>query len=75
MTKFSDSLCLCPFYVTNGDMDIRCEGVISRTRCTSRFPSKAEKERHMDRYCRNEYAACRLSRVLDAKYDEAGNEK
>lgn len=75
MTSYSDTDCLCPFYVTNGELEIRCEGVISRTRCNSKFPNKAAKENHMDRFCRDDYRRCRLCRTLEEKYDESGNEK
>ena len=48
--KTIDALAFCPFYVTENQYSITCEGIMG-TYTTTRFASERQKERHEEKYC------------------------
>lgn len=62
--------CICPYYLSEGEKSICCEGVISGTRTLSRFASTQEREQHQRSACQSyQYAKmCSVARMLDIRY-------
>lgn len=67
-TKWGSVNVKCPFYITDGERDTVCEGVIDKTRCAVRFRSKKRKSTYMKEKCCEDYEECPLYISLMRKY-------
>ena len=64
-----DEYVVCPFYKREGDLEIKCEGIVSDV-LTNRFKNAKQKENHKEQCCMNNYGACSICKVLETKYGE-----
>lgn len=57
----------CPFYKEEDKNIIYCEGVTDNSRIHNAFTCDAEQ--YKKKYCRKEWEACPISKMLWAKYE------
>jgi hypothetical protein len=67
-----DAYVKCPFYKFEKGHEINCENIIDTEQtCRHRFPLKADKTRHMSRFCCSQYENCIYYRaLLQMKYGD-----
>ena len=59
----------CPYYVTNGDRYVTCEGVYTDI-IKQRFSDEYAINAHQRKMCFNYPNKCAIARMLDEKYKE-----
>lgn len=64
---------LCPFYRSEDDFRVLCEGVVDASSIHVVFQSSKKKHEYSKRYCCGNYKSCKVSHMLYAKY--GGEEK
>jgi len=60
---FCDKYTKCPYYLKESPIDIRCEGIVSRS-TTINFNTKAEKLDYKDDFCKGLYQSCIIFQTL-----------
>lgn len=65
----------CPFYRSDADKTLLCEGVPSGTLMKIVFPTAARALRYFRRYCAGDYTKCAMNRMLEDKYAPAREEE
>lgn len=66
---------ICPFFITESQKSITCEGIIADQTVT-RFYSEEEKKMYEKLYCtKYDYESCEICRALSKKYHRAENEQ
>ena len=70
MAEFIAKFVKCPFYLDkqNDTNRIKCEGVCNNT--STHLVFRGDKRWYMKDFCCKNYEACRVFRMLEAKYDE-----
>ena len=69
MNKTIESLIKCPFYQSEKENHIACEGFIKNTCMVTRFPDKKSKREHLKANCYLESGGkCPMARTLFGKY-------
>ena len=53
----------CPYYCKEGDIEIRCLGIIG-THVTHTFSTKADKNEHKYDFCNGTYMGCPVYQML-----------
>ena len=62
---------VCPFFASEGQATITCEGVIGKWN-TTRFLTVSDKLEHEDLYCCCDYASCPIYKAVMTKYSSCG---
>lgn len=65
----------CPFYRSDADKTLLCEGAPSGTTMKIIFPTAAQSLRYFRRYCAGDYSKCAMNRMLEGKYAPKKEEK
>lgn len=65
----------CPFYISNQGNGITCEGLISKTTCTQNFFNPASKNKHLNKFCYDNYNRCEFAKALMEQNLNWGNMK
>ena len=61
----------CPFYRSDGEREISCEGLWPGTTLTvTRFRAPRQTLEHMQRLCMSRYTQCRLYSRIEEKYED-----
>ena len=61
---------ICPYYLSQSDKRIRCEGVIEGTKVSSEFSQKEEKDEYMEIYCgTHDYLQCPIASKVEEAYN------
>lgn len=69
MNKTIDCLIKCPFYQSQKENYIACEGFLPNTCMVTRFPDKANKRSHLKNNCYLEDGgSCPMAKSLFEKY-------
>lgn len=64
---------ICPFFITESNKSITCEGIIGKEN-VSRFNTVEEKKAHEEYYCtKQDYEACEICKALLGKYRQEEN--
>lgn len=58
----------CPFYRSDSDKMLLCEGLPSGAVMKIIFPTAAKALRYFRRYCAGDYKKCEMNRMLEKKY-------
>lgn len=63
---------VCPFYKTQRDMTVTCEGLHKKQDIKMLFKNKRDKERHLEKYCEcaDYLNRCKLAYILQQKYED-----
>lgn len=71
MARWDDKSAKCPFYSTNDECAIICEGISNNTKIVLRFTKEKTKAAYKDTYCDAVkcYSDCRIAKMLMGKYD------
>jgi len=64
-----DQYVLCPYYKRDAPCGVSCEGPAEGTSTTIHFQSRETKLQYMAVYCEDNYPACMVCKMLDAKYE------
>lgn len=67
MSDYKSADFKCPFYISEFEKSIKCEGIISGT-CIHNFKSSALKEKNEIKYCMAAYSLCPFYKILNSKY-------
>ena len=59
----------CPFYFTEDNLLISCEGVTGSSKLRLTFNRTAPKERYRLHYCDESFETCRVYQMLMGKYE------
>lgn len=72
----ADPNVLCPFYILEEELKLRCEGFSKETSLHIRFPNKEAKRGHKKTYCKkmDGYETCPLYPVIMAQYEGGEDE-
>lgn len=65
----------CPFYRSDSDKTLLCEGEPNGTTMKIIFPTAAQSLRYFRRYCAGDYSKCAMNRMLEGKYAPKKEEK
>lgn len=65
----------CPFYRSDADKTLLCEGAPSGTVMKIVFTTAARALRYFRRYCAGDYTKCAMNRMLEDKYAPAKEEE
>ena len=65
----------CPFYHSEDEQKIYCEGVNERSSIHLAFSSKTERREYRRKKCSGEYKKCRIAKMLYRKYEEQDETK
>lgn len=57
----------CPFYITESDKSIRCEGLYDNTNISTKFESIGEKGEYQEEFCFHYPNSCKLCKELEKK--------
>ncbi len=57
----------CPFYKSEKDKSIKCEGLLS-VFCVHSFRGKQQKEKHERNFCKTNYRQCPHFKIINDKY-------
>ena len=68
MKRYESKYAKCPFYKSEDDMKIYCEGTEEGTSIHLAFYSKTTKKQFCKRYCERQYQDCRIAKMLYGKY-------
>ena len=60
----------CPFFLSSGRKNIRCEGVTDESAITLSFSSEDARNNFRRTYCNTDYEECALCKMLLAKYED-----
>lgn len=60
----------CPYYISETEQSITCEGIQEKMKNVIRFQNKSEKKTYQEEYCAKYPNGCRLSKVLNEKNGE-----
>ena len=60
----------CPFYHSEDEQKIYCEGVDEKSSIHLAFNSKSERKRYRQEKCGKNYKECHIAKMLYAKYGE-----
>lgn len=66
--RYESKDALCPFYNCEDPQRIMCEGVEDELGTHITFPTPMRKRDYVARFCANDFASCRVSRMLEEKY-------
>lgn len=61
---------LCPFYISEDEYRVRCEGVEDGTTTHVVFPDPKKKSTYKLLLCCDKYKRCRIAKALYSKYEE-----
>ncbi len=71
MRRYESKYAVCPFYKSEDDLKIYCEGVEDGTFIHLSFSTSTKlKKRYRCKFCEGQYSDCRIAKMLLAKYDE-----
>lgn len=62
---------ICPFFASDGERTLTCEGVIGKWTVT-RFLTVSDKIEHEEAYCCCDYASCPVYKAVMTKYSSCG---
>lgn len=69
--KTIDALVFCPFYFSEANASITCEGILENCSMVHRFPGKKEKFSHERDFCTSPSCVnCPAFLAIQSKYDE-----
>ncbi len=60
----------CPYYITEDDFSVSCEGITQDCKIVVRFGAKHPKDQHKSLFCDARYDCCEVARMLDDKYED-----
>lgn len=69
---------ICPFYISEDMLTIRCEGIVPENNSTyvMRFKDTRMKKAWLDKYCETYgYCNCPYAAILESSYDDQGQFK
>lgn len=66
---------VCPFYHSEDEQKIYCEGVSDKSSIHLAFNSKIERKEYRKAKCSREYKKCRIAKMLYGKYEEQDETK
>lgn len=69
MGRYISNEVQCPFYVSEDDYRIRCEGLSKGMHTHMVFPTPQSKIAYKKRYCDTKYKDCLLCKTLYRKYE------
>ncbi len=70
MSKHIEASIECPFYISEGDRFIECEGAIKGTNCVHNFTNNKEKRKHEMLICSSNCGKkCYHYRTLSVMYE------
>jgi hypothetical protein len=75
MKRYESKYAKCPFYHSEEQGKICCEGVGGKTSIHLAFEDSKEKRTYREEFCSEHYDKCLLCHMLYSKYDEEGNVK
>lgn len=64
-----DYLVQCPYYKEDEGQAVHCEGVEDGSRLRLGFAARKRKQAYMEQYCRQDWKDCRVTQMLNGKYD------
>ena len=64
----------CPFYRSEGNQKIYCEGVQDGTAIHLAFASSKTMQEYKETYCCEDFGYCLIADMLYSKYEEESNE-
>ena len=59
----------CPFYLSEEEKKIHCEGLEKGSRTALEFRGKQLKENVKGKYCNGDYEKCKLYTIINQKYE------
>ncbi|MBQ8345702.1 MAG: hypothetical protein IJY42_05515 [Clostridia bacterium] len=65
----------CPFFKSQRERSICCEGVERNSHLELSFRRADQKKRYTSTYCAKNFRSCLIARMNDLKYDDTGNWK
>lgn len=68
--RYEDKFALCPYYHTNENRKIKCDGVEETASMHSIFKSDTAKKEYMKKYCCADWKKCRYARMMNAMWEE-----
>ena len=69
-TDFRSVYAKCPFYDTEDNKGVTCEGITRESALVLRFRGRAHKDRHTKHFCDDMYERCMIYRMLMEKYED-----
>lgn len=69
-TMFDDVEAKCPYFCSNDNREIRCEGIMDGCITVLRFDSQRKRKLHRSVFCDAKYKNCEIFRMLEDKYEE-----
>jgi hypothetical protein len=69
-TTFDDVNVKCPYFRSNKNRDILCEGITDVCITILRFESERKRDLQRDVFCSERYENCKVYRMLEEKYEE-----
>ena len=69
-TDFRSVYAKCPFYDTEDNNKITCEGITGESTLTIKFRKRAPKDHHAKYFCDDMYDKCMVYRMLMEKYED-----
>ncbi len=71
MGTYTSADVLCPFYEKDipQTCSLVCEGILPGSRIKSYFPNRAAIQRHMGKYCVEDYKNCPWYRAVTIQYE------
>ena len=64
-----DDFAQCPYYRKNGKQSVYCEGVQEACGLRLGFAAKKQRNAYRNMFCRKDWAACMVAKMLNRKYD------
>ena len=58
----------CPFFTSETEKSIRCEGAVNGSLNTLKFDNDEDKMAYIEKYCTNYPNNCHICKAADAKY-------
>ena len=59
----------CPFYITEEEKKILCEGLEKGSRIALEFRGKQYKEKVKEKYCNGDFEKCKVYKPTNDKYE------
>jgi len=59
----------CPFYLSEEEKKIHCEGLEKGSRIALEFRGKQYKENVKEKYCNGDFEKCKLYKPINDKYE------
>lgn len=69
-TMFDDVDAKCPYFCSNTNREIRCEGITDGCTTVLRFNSQKKRNLHRRIFCDAKFKNCEIFRMLEEKYEE-----